>query len=43
MYGCEMFEKNCSGISLDIFNYMFVNYSKTFYRNTYKDFKVDKR
>jgi hypothetical protein len=31
-----MFEKNYTGIRLGIFNYMFVNYFKTFYRDTYE-------
>jgi hypothetical protein len=30
MHSCEMFQKNYIGIRLDIFNYMFVNYFKTF-------------
>lgn len=37
MYVCEMFEKNCTGLGLDIFNYVFVNYFKTFHRNKYED------
>jgi len=39
MYGCKMFEKNYTGVRLDIFNFMFVNYFKTFYRNTYEYFR----